>query len=161
MKKNRNLIGLAAFGAAVAAAAWFGSRYNPGKPETKLWYDGLSKPRWNPPNGVFPIVWTALYALMAASGWQTWKSRPSPRQRAALVLWGAQLAANAEWTWLFFGLQNPEAALLDVVVLEALIVSYIAMTREVDGTAAACFVPYAAWVGFASVLNGEIVRRNR
>jgi tryptophan-rich sensory protein len=26
--------------------------------------------------------------------------------------------------------------------------------------AAACFIPYAAWVAFATVLNAEIVRRN-
>jgi len=32
--------------------------------------------------------------------------------------------------------------------------------KEVDGTAAACFVPYGAWVAFATLLNAEIVVRN-
>jgi benzodiazapine receptor len=161
VKKSGSLLGLAGFGAAVAAAAWFGSRYNPSRPKTKAWYDALDKPSWNPPNAIFPVVWTGLYALMATSAWRTWRTRPSGRRQAALVLWGAQLAVNAPWTWLFFEQQNPTGALADVVVLESLIVSYIATTWKIDRTAAVCFLPYAGWVGFASALNAEIVRRNR
>ncbi|MFP5227156.1 MAG: TspO/MBR family protein [Acidobacteriota bacterium] len=160
MKKSHALLGLAGFTAAVGAAAWFGSRFNPSIPKTALWYRSLNKPPWNPPNAVFPVVWTGIYALMAASGWRAWTRPASPRRQTALLLWSAQLVANAQWTWLFFGLQKPEAALIDIAVLEALIVSYMATTRKLDPAAAACFVPYAAWVAFAAVLNAEIVRRN-
>jgi len=51
-------------------------------------------------------------------------------------------------------------ALADVIVLEAIILAYMATAKEVDGTAAACFVPYGAWVAFATLLNAEIVVRN-
>jgi len=47
-----------------------------------------------------------------------------------------------------------------VAALESMIVRYIATARKVDTTAALCFVPYAAWVGFATVLNADIARRN-
>ena len=63
-------------------------------------YAQLNKPSWAPPAGVFGPVWTVLYALMGVAAWLVWRS-PGPK-RAALTLFGAQLAANALWSWLFF-----------------------------------------------------------
>lgn len=107
-----------------------------------------------------PIVWTALYSLIAIAGWRTWMQEDSPERSRALRLWATQLATNAEWTHLFFGRHNPKQSLFDVVALEAQIVSYIRTVKDVDPAAAACFLPYAAWVAFATLLNAEIVRRN-
>jgi tryptophan-rich sensory protein len=158
--KTKSLLALAGFGAAVAGAAWFGSRYSPKDPCTRLWYSRLDKPSYNPPDYVFPIVWSSLYALMAISGWRVWQEEDSPERSKALKLWAAQLASNAEWTRLFFGEHRPVRALADVAALETMIARYIATARKVDSTAALCFVPYAAWVGFATVLNADIARRN-
>lgn len=158
MKKS--WLGLVGFGAAVAAAGIVGARYSPRDLRTKLWYSRLDKPSWNPPNFVFPIVWTALYSLIAVSGWRVWEQKSSPERTRALRLWATQLATNAEWTRLFFGRHRPGQSLLDVMALETQILSYIATAKEVDRGAAACFIPYAAWVAFATVLNAEIARRN-
>jgi tryptophan-rich sensory protein len=98
--------------------------------------------------------------LIAFSGWRIWIQEDSPERSRALRLWATQLATNAEWTRLFFGQHRPKQALLDVLSLEAQIVSYMLSAKEVDPTAAACFVPYAAWVAFATFLNAEVVRRN-
>ncbi len=159
-KNSKSLLALAGFGAAVAGAAWFGSRYSPKDPRTKLWYSRLDKPSYNPPDYIFPVVWSTLYALMAISGWRVWQGEDSAERSRALRLWAAQLASNAEWTKLFFGQHRPVGALVDIVGLESMIVRYIASARKVDAAAAWCFVPYAAWVGFASVLNADIARRN-
>lgn len=158
--KSKSLLALAGFGAAVGAAAWYGSRYSPKDARTRLWYNRLDKPSYNPPDYVFPIVWSALYSLMAISGWRVWREENSPERSRALRLWATQLTSNAEWTKLFFGKHQPLSALADVVALESMIVRYIATARKVDTGAALCFVPYAAWVGFATVLNADIVRRN-
>ncbi|MEM8792369.1 MAG: TspO/MBR family protein [Pseudomonadota bacterium] len=32
------------------------------------WYEKLDKPRWNPPNWVFPLAWTVLYIAIGRSG---------------------------------------------------------------------------------------------
>ena len=73
---------------------------------------------------------------------------------------GGQLASNAEWTKLFFGEHHPTKALVDVVLLESTILKYIRAASKVDPAAAWCFAPYAVWVGFATVLNADIARRN-
>jgi tryptophan-rich sensory protein len=160
MQRSRSLFALFGFGAAVAGAAWFGSRYSPRDARTKLWYRRLEKPGFNPPDYVFPVVWTMLYSLIAFSGWRIWEAEDSPERTAALRLWAKQLVANAEWTRLFFGEHRPVRALADVLILESLIVRYIRNAKDVDRAAALTFIPYGAWVAFATVLNAEIVRRN-
>jgi translocator protein len=158
MKKS--WLALLGFGGAVAATAWFGSRYSPGNSETREWYEGLDKPPYNPPDYVFPIVWSTLYTLIAISGWRVWRSDASSNRSRALALWAGQLIANADWTRLFFGEHRPKRALVDVLVLETAIILYILQSDDVDRAAAFCFIPYAAWTAFATVLNAEIVRRN-
>jgi tryptophan-rich sensory protein len=160
MKRSYSKLALFGFGAAVAAAGWFGARYSPRDARTRLWYRRLDKPSYDPPNYVFPVVWTALYSLIAISGWRVWQQKDSPERSRALRLWVSQLATNAEWTRLFFGQHRPKHSLANVLTLQALIVSYILAADEVDHTAAALFYPYAGWVAFATLLNGEIVRRN-
>ena len=160
MKNKRSWLGLLGFGAAVAAAAWIGSRNSPRDLRTRLWYERLNKPPYHPPRLAFPVVWTMLYALIAVSGWRTWEQKSSPERSRALRLWISQLVTNAEWTRLFFGQHRPKQALLDVVALEAQILGYIVSASAVDTAATACFVPYAAWVAFATVLNSEIIRLN-
>ena len=160
MQRSNRWPALCGFAAAVAAAAWRGSRYNPQDPETGRWYASLKKPPFNPPNAVFPVVWTALYALIAVSGWRMWQLGDSPERTSALRLWTSQLIANAEWTRLFFGERLPTWSLANILYLDAVVVAYIVEARKVDKPAAALFAPYAVWIAFAALLNAEIVRRN-
>jgi tryptophan-rich sensory protein len=160
MRRPNGWYALLGFGAAVAGAAWLGAWFGPRDLRTGLWYARLKKPAYNPPNAVFPIAWSILYTLMAASGWRIWRAKDSAARTRALELWAAQLAVNAAWAPLFFGRHQPKYALADVITLEAIILAYIATAKEVDCTAAACFVPYGAWAAFATLLNAEIVVRN-
>lgn len=157
--RSASLLALAGFGLATAGAAWYGARYsrNGGR---DLWYRTLEKPKFTPPDQAFPVVWTTLYALIAWSGWRVWSAAPSRDRDRALRLWLSQLVANAQWSKLFFGQRRPFSALADVVALEGSILGYIKAARKVDRAAGNAFIPYAAWVAFATVLNAEIVRLN-
>jgi tryptophan-rich sensory protein len=72
------------------------------------WYENLQKPRWTPPNWMFPVAWMTLYVLMAYAG-----ARLSQIDGAgtALALWSLQIALNALWTPVFFGLKKTKLAL--------------------------------------------------
>jgi benzodiazapine receptor len=158
-KQSRSLLVLAGFGLVTAGAAWYGSRYsrNGGR---DTWYRHLDKPSFTPPDEVFPVVWASLYAMIAWSGWRVWSAAPSRERKHALRLWISQLSANAKWSKLFFGEHRPGLALADAIALEGMIFSYIKAARKVDRAAANAFIPYAAWVAFAAVLNAEIARLN-
>jgi len=157
--RKSSLLALAGFGLATAGAALYGARYSRNGNRDR-WYRDLEKPSFTPPDSVFPVVWTTLYALMAWSGWRVWSAAPSRERNKALRLWMSQLAANAQWSKLFFGQHRPRLALADVISLEGMIISYISAARKVDRAAANAFIPYAAWVAFATVLNAEIARLN-
>ena len=158
-RQSRSLLALAGFGLATAGAAWYGVRHSR-KANRDSWYSQLDKPSFTPPDKVFAVVWTSLYAMIAWSGWRVWSAAPSRERTAALRLWLSQLAANAKGSQLFFGEHRPVLALADIIALEGMIVSYIVAARKVDRAAANAFIPYAAWVAFAAALNSEIARRN-
>ncbi len=157
--RTGSLLALAGFGLLTAGAAWYGARYSRNG-QRDPWYDRLDKPGFTPPDKVFPVVWTTLYAMIAFSGWRVWSAAPSRQKDAALKLWVSQLVANAKWSKLFFGQHRPAMALADIVALEGTILSYIRAAGKVDPVAAGAFIPYAFWVAFAGILNAEIARRN-
>lgn len=134
------------------AAASVGAIFKPGD-----WYMALAKPSWTPPPVVFPIVWPILYLLIAISGWLVWRRAG---WSTAIVLWGVQLAVNASWSWWMFGQHNIFAAMITVDVLWLLIGAYVFTARPLNSTAAWLFMPYWAWVTFASLLNAAVWRMN-
>lgn len=121
------------------------------------WYQSLAKPAFNPPNWVFAPVWTALYIMIGAVGWRLWERASDKGLR---VLWVAQLALNYAWSPAFFGAEKPGLALLVISLLLATILAFILRARRIDQASVALFMPYLAWVAFASVLNFEIWRLN-
>ena len=121
------------------------------------WYQSLAKPAFNPPNWIFAPVWSLLYVLIAVVGARTWLSR---RRSMAMRLWYAQLVLNFAWSPIFFGLQDPAAALIVILGLLVAVVGFIAAAWREDRTAALLFLPYLAWVAFATALNGAIVALN-
>lgn len=136
------------FGLVFAVAA-FGAQFMPGP-----WYYTLQKPPLNPPNWVFPPVWTALYALMAFAAWRVWdKSGTLRAARTPLRWFGLQLLANGLWSWCFFGLESPGLALVDIAALWPLILMTFLHFKRADRLAALCLVPYLLWVSFAAYLN--------
>ncbi len=122
------------------------------------WYQSLAKPPFNPPNWVFAPAWSLLYVLIGWAGARLFIGRPLTS--GALTLWTALLVLNLAWSPLFFGMEMPAAALVVVAALLAGILLFIARTWGKDRVAALFFVPYAAWVAFATLLNLSIVYLN-
>lgn len=124
------------------------------------WYQALAKPSFNPPDSVFAPVWTTLFVLIAVSGWRVWRRSSAGGAGAAFLAYGAQLALNLGWSWLFFGQRMIGAALVEIVLLLATIMVNAARFHRIDRVAAWLLAPYAAWAAFAAVLNLAIWRLN-
>jgi benzodiazapine receptor len=77
-----------------------------------------------------------------------------------MKLWWTQLALNFLWSPLFFAAHQVGLALIVVVLMLVTILAFIAASWRRDRVAAWLFVPYAAWVMFASVLNASIFALN-
>jgi benzodiazapine receptor len=155
----RSALALVVFLALAFAAAAIGGLSSAGG--TGGWYESLRKPSWRPPNWVFGPVWTVLYVTIAVAGWLVWRERGSDDVTAALAVWAVQLALNAAWTGLFFGLHRPGLAFVEILVLVVAVAATIVLFARVSVAAALLIVPYLAWVCFAAILNGSIWNLNR
>ncbi|MFM8549609.1 MAG: TspO/MBR family protein [Verrucomicrobiota bacterium] len=120
------------------------------RPEIKGWYAGLTKPSFNPPNGVFGPVWSTLYVLMAWAAHAAWEDRQARRTFFIILL------VNALWSLLFFGLHRPDLALIDILGYLILLVLWIRQLWPQHRVAALLQVPHLLWVAFATVLNASL-----
>lgn len=118
------------------------------------WYAALTKPPFNPPNWVFAPAWTLLYVMIAVAGARSYE------RAGGFALWVAQMALNFAWTPAFFLLHRPALALAIVMALLAVILAFIWTRWTADRVSALLFIPYAAWVAFAMLLNAAIVVLN-
>ena len=141
------------FLAIVSAVAVSGAVFMPGD-----WYKSLDKPTWTPPDWLFAPAWTVLYLMIAIAGWLIWQSEGIG---LTLGLWVANLIFNAVWSWLMFGRLQIGAALADVVPMLVTIIGFVALAWSSNQTTALLFLPYLAWVAFATALNYAIFQRNR
>ncbi len=155
---STRVLGLAVAIAVCFGAAALGSLATAQAVDT--WYPALRKPPWTPPSWVFGPVWTVLYLMMAIAAWRVWLAAPWRQTAWPLGLFAVQLALNVLWSVLFFGVQMPGAALVEIVVLwAAILATTIAFFRH-SRLAAGLMIPYLAWVSYAITLNFEFWRLN-
>lgn len=158
MKSVNNKIGfllwLVVVGVAGGVAALFSPAFYP------EWYGQLAKPSWTPPDALFAPVWTLLYILMAVSAWRIWKEGGWNENGRELGLFLVQLAFNAAWMPIFFGMQAIETALAEITFLLGLIALTIRAFYPVDRRAAQLLYPYFAWVLYATALTYAIWQLN-
>ncbi len=136
------------------SAAAFGAQFMPGS-----WYAALAKPALNPPGWLFGLVWPLLYVLMSVAAWLLWRASRGPR-RLGLALHLLQLVLNALWSWFFFGLQQPLAALVDLLLLWLAVLLLMLCCLRSQRAAAILLLPYLLWLSFAFYLNAGIVSLN-
>lgn len=120
------------------------------------WYRELARPSWAPPGWVFGPVWLTLYTMMGVAAWRVWRTPSGPARRRALGWFAAQLALNAAWTPVFFGLRSLGGGLVVIGLLVVAIAGTIRAFRVVAPRAAWLLAPYLAWVLFATALNGAL-----
>ena len=135
----------------VAAVAMVGVQFQPGD-----WYEHLEKPFWTPPNWVFPMVWSILYLMIAIAGWLIFSTTNSTLK----ILWGAQLALNGLWSWLFFGMHQVGLGLIDIMAMLACITMLAILSRQTQKSIYWLMVPYMLWVTYAATLNAAIFLLN-
>ena len=120
------------------------------------WYETLAKPAFVPPNWIFPVVWTILFVLMGIALYLVWQKVTRSSKRLAYFLFATQLILNVCWSLLFFYLQRPSWALLEIIILWFVILFTLIVFKKIDRRAGWLLWPYLLWVSFAIYLNNAI-----
>ncbi len=131
-------------------------------PSIKTWYDALNKPSFGPPNAVFGPVWVTLFLMMGISLFLIWRQGSQvPGIKVALTVFSVHLILNIIWSFLFFGLQSPRFAFIEIIVLWLAIALTIYLFYRISVISAVLLIPYILWVSFAAFLNFSIWQLNR
>jgi tryptophan-rich sensory protein len=158
MSKTKQIMGLVVSLGIVFCVAWIGGSFT--NMSVSTWYPTLNKPTWTPSGSTIGFVWTILYSAMAIAAWIVWSNGGLMTQLRPLLIYAAQLALNAGWSFLFFGLRSPGFALIEIVFLWIAILMTLISFWRVSLTAGVLMIPYLLWVSFAAFLNLLIWRLN-
>lgn len=125
------------------------------------WYHSLRQPPWAPPDAVYGLAWTVIYAFTAVAGVTAWIATPNWREREWLIgLFCLNGFLNILWSLLFFRFHRPDWALIEVVFLWLSVGALILAFWRRSMLAAVLLVPYLLWVTFAGYLNMAVVNLN-
>lgn len=127
--------------------------------DTGPWYQGLTKPAWQPPGWAFAPAWTIIFALAALSAAIAWRDAPTDADREwVIAMFAANGVLNVLWSGLFFTAQRPDWALFEVAILWISILVPIVVIGRYSRLASLLLLPYLAWVAFAAFLNYRVVQ---
>jgi len=126
-------------------------------PSIPTWYASLQKPAFAPPNWIFAPVWITLFVLMGISLYLVWDRGWEKKEvKLAVSIFGVQLVLNALWSILFFGLQSPLYAFIEIIILWVAILITIIKFYQIFRSAGVILLPYIIWVTIAASLNYSI-----
>jgi translocator protein len=125
------------------------------------WYRSLIQPVWAPPEVAFGVIWTIIFTLTAFAGVSAWRDAPDQKSAETMVgLFAFNGFLNILWSFLFFRVQRPDWAQIEVCALWLSIAALILVVRRYSPKAAWLLSPYLVWVTIAAILNFEVVRLN-
>jgi len=120
---------------------------------TSIWYENLNKPFLNPPDFIFPPVWTVLYAMILLSFLFLVKANNSNAKIIAVVCFLIQMFFNLSWTPVFFHFQNIGGAFIIICFMLLFTCLTIIKTYPISKVSAYLLIPYLVWIAFAGYLN--------
>ena len=125
-----------------------------------VWFNALNKSVLTPDGWVFSVVWSILYLLLGIALFLIIKNKT--RKSKAIAYWAfvVQMALNALWSYLFFGLHFVGAALLCLIALIAVTIWMMAVFKPISKGAYYLSWPYLVWLCFALYLNGTVLFLN-
>lgn len=125
------------------------------------WYQSLEQPTWAPPGWLYGVAWTLIFALAAMASLFAWRAAPTAKARTNVIgLFAFNGFLNVLWSLLFFRVQRPDWALIEVAFLWLSVAVLIIYCGRFSKLAAWLLLPYIGWVSVAAALNWAIVQLN-
>lgn len=124
------------------------------------YYKTLIPPPLTPPSEVFPIAWSVLYVLIFFSLIIYARKFTLHAKIKGYIFFVTQMILNILWVPVFFGLQNPQMALLVIILLNIFVLLTIKEFYKISKLSACLLVPYLLWIIFATYLNIGFINLN-
>lgn len=125
---------------------------------TKGWYQTLPKPDITPPDHIFSIVWSLLYALLIWASYIALNRSESLLHNSANDLFLAQCFLQILWCFVFFAQGYFAFGLAIIILLDLTIFKMAHLYYKLNRLSAYLLAPYCLWVVFATIINAAYVR---
>lgn len=117
------------------------------------WYDNFEKPELTPPDMVFPIIWTIIYALLILASFIALRDGDSVSKNKANNLFITQLALQILWCFSFFAQGQLALAMAVIILLDITVYKMITVFLKIRKLSGWLLYPYYWWLIFATFLN--------
>lgn len=124
------------------------------QPGVDGWYQSLKEAPLTPPDFVFPIMWTILYALIAISGYLLWRDRTQAGGEKRFALFALYMGFNWTWSFIFFSLHMLFLSFIWIIAMNGIAIFLIFKAWTINRKVALLMIPPLVWTLFASYLNG-------
>lgn len=126
-----------------------------------IWFDGLNQSALTPAPWVFATVWTILYFLLGVALFLVVQNNRTRYSKVKpYLLFVTQMALNALWSYLFFGLHMVGAAMIVIVLLLIISIWMMRAFNPISRGASVLVWFYIIWLVLATYLNGMILYLN-
>ncbi len=129
-------------------------------PAISTWYEVLIKPSFVAPNRAFAPVWTILFVLMWVSLFLITRDWLQEKDKPAMTYFLVQLFLNILRSVLFFYIQSPILAFIEIIVLWIFVLVTSMEFYKANKQSWLLFIPYLLWVIFAWFLNYYVMILN-
>lgn len=119
------------------------------------WYSTLEKAPWTPPGWVFGFAWTSIMVCYAI--YMGILYNRNGNRKEIILLYSIQLLLNISWNPIFFYFQNAILALVVIVLLTILVISFLFKYRKENRGFSLFILPYCLWLCIATSLNLYVV----
>lgn len=123
------------------------------KPQISTWYITLNRAPLTPPNYIFSVAWTLLYAMIGTCGWLIWRKDSFAWLKVIKTIFVTQLILNWIWTPVFFYYHLPNVSLLILCAMDILVGIIICQAYLTKRAVFFLLIPYFLWILFATYLN--------
>lgn len=120
---------------------------------TNGWYQILPKPIITPPDYVFSIIWTLLYALLILASYGALNKAESLIHNMANDLFLSQCFLQILWCFIFFAQGQLAFGLAVIILLDIAVLKMTHLYYKLNKSSAYLLMPYCLWVLFATTLN--------
>jgi tryptophan-rich sensory protein len=127
---------------------------------SNLWYEGLRKPGFTPPDWLFGAAWTILYIMIGLSLAMLLHAKGAQKRERAIILFGLSLVLNLAWSPVFFAMHKVTLGLSLIAAMIVCTIGLIFALWKIRIVAALLLYPYLGWLMFASALTYKIMELN-
>lgn len=116
------------------------------------WYRSLTRPAWQPPNGVFGIIWPYNFGMLIVATWMVADRLSGINHVVWLLSLTLSVTAALTWAWLFYVPHSILASGFALVFATILTIPLLVIAFRVSPALGFAFLPYQLWLAIATSL---------